>query len=672
MNRSSYISVPRTRPTSTRSGRATSRRHGCPTSLRSEGTTSTRSSSSVSAPRTATSVPQKHTLVQSPPRKLRKTMGARIASTTIPKARNQTGALYALPLDLLFEIFAHLDLTSLFHLTRTSHALRHTLLSPAATRIWLKSPRHSSPPQTRTRAKVCVPKTTGDDVLGVLPPLIRDLSIREFFDLVFDNVCDFCRAAFGEEDGVVRIWAARLRCCEGCLNDSTHIALEKDMPTQFHMVRDVQRYFGKDYFLSNLFPASVGDLFGPSRPYPRVAVERVIADFERDNHGKSEEDRKAWILRRAAEHHAVVEHANTCVRWTMARQRRQETWLRAMRKERVEQINNRLKGLDAVPPSVFETMTELAETPAQKREYSIEGFDISAGICALVRAPEPLSEDDGARFRKRYASFERARVQFTQDKQNKGCLVPGIGDLATWKEVTDVIEDTPIEEEVFTEDLRALIDNLARTQRFSGWRAACEDALVAILNPADPVRERPATTADLALAATVFMRAWVPVCVWYPAVLEWTPKNPFVEASAGTEDSSGREDPPRVVTERAWSADESCVDVRRSRLAARTVAMAGLDPATATVEDTDALGVWFARMKGAPDGRKERRVMQWRDTIKSLSLTEDEGDELVIMSDQEVEEESTRRHLEILKAYQEGLQSLQSCFASSGSQTEAS
>ncbi|KAL1713826.1 hypothetical protein EV715DRAFT_210830 [Schizophyllum commune] len=657
MNCSSCISVSRTRPTSTRPGRATSRR-------------STESAAAVS--------------VQSSPHKLRKTTDTSDESITAPKARNQTGVLYALPLDVLFEVFAHLDLPSLFYVSQTSHALRHTLLSPAATRIWLKSPRHSSPPRTHTHAKVCVPKTTGDDVLGVLPPLIRDLSIREFFDLLFDNACDFCHATFGDEDRVVRIWAARLRCCEGCLNDSTHIVLEKDMPTEFQMVRDV----GKGYFLSNLFPASVGDLFGPSRPYPRVAVEHVIADFERDNLGKSEGDRKAWIVKRAAEHHAVVEHANTCVRWTMARQRRQETWLRAMREERVEQINNRLKGLDAVPPSIFETITELVETPAQKREYSIEGFDISAGICALVRKPEPLSEDDWVEIRewlvglmnairrrevlrKRYASLVRARVQFMQDNQNQGCLVPGIGDLATWKEVTDVIEDTPIEEEVSTEDVRALIDNFARAQRFSGWRAACEDALVAILNAADPVRECPATTADLALATTVFIRAWVPVCVWYPAVLEWTPKNPFVKANAGTEASSGREDPPRIVTERARSAVEFCVDVRRSRLAARMVAMAGLDPATATVEDMDALDVWFARMQGAPDGKKERRVMQWQDTIKSLSPTENEEDELVIMSDQEVEGESTRQQLAILKAYQEGLQSLQSCFSSLGSQTEA-
>ncbi|KAL1752921.1 hypothetical protein FB107DRAFT_250484 [Schizophyllum commune] len=589
--------------------------------------------------------------VQSSPLKLRKTTDTSDESIAAPKARSQTGVLYALPLDVLFEVFGCLDLPSIFYLSQTSHALRHTLLSPAATRIWLKSPRHSSPPQTRTRGKVCVPKTTGDDVLGVLPPLIRDLPIREFFDLIFDNACDFCHATFGDEDRVVRIWAARLRCCEGCLNDSTHIVLEKDMPAEFQMVRDVQRYFGKDYSLSNLFPASVGDLFGPSRPYPRVAVERVIADFKRDTHGKSEEDRKAWLVRRAAERHVVVEG------WT--------PYLRLL------------------------TVAQLAETPARKREYSIEGFNVPAGICAVVRKPEPLGEDDwvGIRewvvglkdairrrevLRKRYASLVRARVQFMQDKQNQGCLVPGIGDLATWKEVTDVIEGTPIEEEVSTEDLRALIDNLARMQRFSRWRATCELALVAMLNAADPVRERPATTADLALAATVFIRAWVPVCVWYPAVLEWTPKNPFVKASAGTEDSSGREDPPRIVTERAWTADEFCVDVRRSRLAARMVAMAGLDPATATVEDMDALDVWFARMQGAPDGRRERRVMQWRDTIVSLSPTEDEWDELVIMSDQEVEKDSTRRQLEIVKVYQEGLQSLQSCFASSGSQTEAS
>ena len=172
---------------------------------------------------------------------------------------------------------------------------------------------------------------------------------------------------------------------------------------------------------------------------------------------------------------------------------------------------------------------------------------LRAGVVELakaVRRREVLCE--------RYASLARACEQFAEDKENKGSVSPGLGDLATWKEVTDVVEGTPIVEEVSEEDLRALVDDLARAERFSGWRATCEDALVAMLNATDPDRARPATTADLALATTMFSLTWVPSCIWYPEVLGWTPTVP----------DTSREDMQRIVIERAWAADEFCVNLR--------------------------------------------------------------------------------------------------------------
>ncbi|KAI5900847.1 uncharacterized protein SCHCODRAFT_02481773 [Schizophyllum commune H4-8] len=601
-------------------------------------------------------MPHEHefTPVQSPPREVRKTMDKSEVSASASDAHSQTGSLYTLPLDVLFEILTHLNLTSLFRLSQTSHALRDTLLSPAATCIWLKSPRHSAV-KILTGANVIIPQNARHNALEeALPPPTRDLSIREFLSLLFDDVCDFCHAALGREDRIVRIWAARLRCCERCLDDSAHIVPEKNMPREFQMVRDVQGYFGNDYALSNLFPASVGDLFGPSRPYPRVAVERLIAEFERDNYGKGEEDRKAWIVRKAAEHEDVVEHAQTCVLWDMARQRRKEAWLRAKRKERVQQIKSRLPELDALPASVSEILTNLAETPTRQREYHIERFEIPAGVQALVRKPEALSEADWIKIRagvlelakavrrrevlcERYASLARACEQFAEDEENKGCILPGLGDLATWKEVTNVVEGTPIEEDVSEEDLRALVDDLARAGRFSGWRATCEDALVAMLNAADPSRARPATTADLALATTVFSLTWVSSCVWYPKILEWTPTRP----------STGREDAQRIVVKRAWAANEFRVDVRHSGLAARVVSMAGLDPATATVEDMDRLDVWFSQTEDVVGGDLERQMMRWRDAVRSLSPSPSEEDDggLFLLSDEEVKEGHIRQQL---------------------------
>ena len=50
-----------------------------------------------------------------------------------------------------------------------------------------------------------------------------------------------------------------------------------------------------------------------------MAVERLIVEYERDNHGKGEEDRKAWIVKRAAEHADVAEVCIRCSRLRIGR-----------------------------------------------------------------------------------------------------------------------------------------------------------------------------------------------------------------------------------------------------------------------------------------------------------------------------------------------------------------
>ncbi|KAL1699646.1 hypothetical protein EV121DRAFT_295985 [Schizophyllum commune] len=171
-------------------------------------------------------MPHEHesTSVQPPPRKVRKMVDENEVSASALDARKQTGSLHTLPLDVLFEILVHLNLTSLFRLSQTSHALRGTLLSPSATWIWL-----NSGAKILTGATAVIPEDARQKALAeALPPPVRDLSIREFFSLLFDDVCDFCRVTLGGEDRIVRIWAARLRCCARCLDDSAHIVFRRE------------------------------------------------------------------------------------------------------------------------------------------------------------------------------------------------------------------------------------------------------------------------------------------------------------------------------------------------------------------------------------------------------------------------------------------------------------
>ena len=68
---------------------------------------------------------------------------------------------------------------------------------------------------------------------------------------------------------------------------------------------------------------------------------------------------------------------------------RRRCWLISLLAPR---IKSRLPELDALPASVSEILTDLAETPTRQREYHIERFEIPAGMQALVRNPELLSE----------------------------------------------------------------------------------------------------------------------------------------------------------------------------------------------------------------------------------------------------------------------------------------
>lgn len=152
-----------------------------------------------------------------------------------------------------------------------------------------------------------------------------------------------------------------------------------------------------------------------------------------------------------------------------------------------------------------------------------------------------------------------------------------------------MIENTPLEQDLSAEHMRAFIYKLARA-RFSKWRAAFEAELVAKLNAADTERERPATKADLKLATSVFSHksgseSYGPL--WYPDLLSWAPR---AWSSYDPEKSyhAVRKCPP-------WSPHEVQVEGWRRRLAARTVSMAGLIPAKATYTKMVSQLVWFAR-----------------------------------------------------------------------------
>ena len=179
----------------------------------------------------------------------------------------------------------------------------------------------------------------------------------------------------------------------------------------------------------------------------------------------------------------------------------------------------------------------------------------------------------------RYLALKDAYDEFWDHRRcGEDCTHPGIGDLVTFREVTDLIEDTPVEQPLTKDDMRALIDKLSPA-RFDACLASCRSVLVDKLNAADPHRARPFTVSDLCLATAVFDDG--DMCLRrYPGVLR---RSNFFWSWPTTRTDPN--DPQCIVGQRAWSAEAVIVRPDRLRLAARLVTLAGLDPMTTTPED---------------------------------------------------------------------------------------
>ncbi|KZT22642.1 hypothetical protein NEOLEDRAFT_635186 [Neolentinus lepideus HHB14362 ss-1] len=105
--------------------------------------------------------------------------------------------LLAMPMDILFEIFAHLHPLDLLHVARTSKGLRRILLAPSSTSVWKDS-------------------LSAD---ADLPECPLDLSYPGWAHLVYDPFCHRCSVARVKNPD----WKLRVRLCTPCSKRELHV-----------------------------------------------------------------------------------------------------------------------------------------------------------------------------------------------------------------------------------------------------------------------------------------------------------------------------------------------------------------------------------------------------------------------------------------------------------------
>ncbi|KAL1658931.1 hypothetical protein GGG16DRAFT_118207 [Schizophyllum commune] len=329
-------------------------------------------------------------------------------------------------------------------------------------------------------------------------------------------------------------------------------------------------------------------------------------DFQKDTAGKPKEFKKEWVATWVGNHRKSLKHVKAWERWERKRQQRKEEERRIIRCQRLEGIFRRLRELGWAD--------EIAKTATYNHLCSHKLIDKKKRLTeeewALIRGPllellpelrdKRLEQERHVILQERYRTLKEVHEERIHNKtQQERCFMPGAGELAGIKEVTDAIENTPVDRELTKADLQSIIGAIPQA-RWNAWNAARSAALVDILSHAEasPMHGQPATAEDLQLATTVFTYGY-DFYLTYPEVLGH-------RGTAGTS---------QVSIEREWSAKDYKVQLSRQRIAARVVRLAGLDPKMATAEDMDARDVWFATTQNVRASKHDLCAMTWRGAI---------------------------------------------------------
>lgn len=223
---------------------------------------------------------------------------------------------------------------------------------------------------------------------------------------------------------------------------------------------------------------------------------------------------------------------------------------------------------------------------------------------------ERIAEEKEDAILERCRALAKAYDEFLRTKPFTAIL-PTVGDIYALPEFAELIEETHYEEEIPQATYRALLDALPDSY-FETWRENCDAALVNVLNSI-PREGAPATRADLRLATTAFVTPdgyFSPLTQGYPHIL------------ASDRLTDGRLFGDRrqmALRQRPWTATGIRVAVRYRARAEAVIALAGLDPKTATGDEMDALDPWFlwpADRRVYPLCPSQPRAVNWRGAVR--------------------------------------------------------
>ncbi|KAF9267008.1 hypothetical protein L218DRAFT_895151 [Marasmius fiardii PR-910] len=251
--------------------------------------------------KTATTATRNQTSTNANPEVFRRTRGKRGLLEKLAKEA---------PLDILLEIFKHLEPRDVLHLSRTSKDFRGFLMRRSSSSIWREAREN----------------------LPELPPLPFDLNEPQYASLLFDNHCYACLRS--PCDNV--IWRCRVRCHQNCTSqlffDYYHYAEHHtDIgPSGISIVTEaIPHHYCKS-----------GGRYSRGTCFPVTMFERLLSQYKEIRGDESAV--QAWRIQRRQDLELIKVHAGECHFWEMNRREKRQAEQNTLRNERREEIIKRL------------------------------------------------------------------------------------------------------------------------------------------------------------------------------------------------------------------------------------------------------------------------------------------------------------------------------------------
>ncbi|KAF9466241.1 hypothetical protein BDZ94DRAFT_1251484 [Collybia nuda] len=335
--------------------------------------------------------------------------------------RGTLEGLIGMPLDVLFEIFGHLNPLDVLYLARTTKPLRDVLMRRSAMSVW-----------KRALANV-----------NGLPECPSDLAEPQWASLVFDTLCHYC----WKTNTTNIVWMNRTRCCKKCSAEYFSDSLQySDLPRE-------------------LVPTSTIN----TGTWLRQQYCLRTASIYNDEFAKlSGQEKEAWCAAKRTEMQTRRKHAELCEAWNQSR----TAELEANRKRRYIRIKLKLIELgwgDEIKKMKSNKLTHHKLVRQNKELTECSWADIRPTLIALMEEikAERLTVERRNAQTCRQQILSRIYEEFVAS-QPLHSIIPGLADFVMINKFKTIIEDTPVEEEVTPEHFQGAMSELASL--IDGWR----------------------------------------------------------------------------------------------------------------------------------------------------------------------------------------------------------